>query len=100
MNMKHAVLLTTIIALCITQHHNLTAGYESTKQEEIKEHAGEEHEADITTTAEMMENMENVDDAAATENQENVENLLPVNDASTTSAAEIGEQMGDNASQL
>lgn len=86
--------------ICFFSQLNLTAGYESTTQEEIKERAGEEHEADITTIKEEIARMENVDDAYLTENQENVENLFPVNDASTTSAAEIGEQLGENASQL
>lgn len=100
MNKKNLLLLATIITVGITQHPSLIAGYESTKQEEVKERAGEENEADITTLKEEAARAKPVDDAYATENQENAENMSAVNDAYTTSAAEMGEQMGDNANQL
>jgi hypothetical protein len=86
--------------MSLAQHHYISAGYEDTAREEVKDRAGEENEADLTTLPEETARVQNVDDAYATENQEAVENRANVNDAYTTSAAELGEQMGENASGL
>ena len=75
---------------------SLIAGYESTEQEERKEQlAGEEHDADLTSRAEEIERIADVDDAKITERQEDIENLTPVNDASETSRQELAEQLSE-----
>lgn len=81
-------LLLTIVTLSFFAQSNITAGYESTTQEETQARAGSEHDADITATKEEIVRMQPVDEAYSTKNQEEFERQAGINEAHVTSAAE------------
>lgn len=91
--MKHKLII--IFFVCFILSTNLVAGYESTEKEETvaRTSSASSDDAYLTTRAEQIEALENVDDAKITEMREELDRRgTSLDEAGLTSAAERAAQ--------